>query len=129
MRHFLCLQALGSAGAAAIFYFGLIPYYIDDLYIMPVIAGLTVIASISIVTPRLRGFHMFIIDKSVLTMLGMLGTFTGMAIALSKLDGSINTEALSGLWVAISTTIAGIVAHLWLILSVWVNNNMDKWHG
>lgn len=129
MRHFLCLQAFGATAIGAMVYFHLVPYYIDELYIMPLIAGLTLISAISIVTPKLRGFHEFIIGKSVLTMLGMLGTFAGMAIALSRMDGSMNIEALSGLWIAISTTIAGTVSHMWLIFSVWVNDNMDKWHG
>ena len=53
----------------------------------------------------------------VLPALGLLGTFIGFAMAVNSLTGPATDMAALGLNTALNTTIAGIIASVWLQLN------------
>ena len=109
-----CLALLGTA---SIFGWPQHLYAADVTKLTLAVAGLVLIASF--VGPHWRRW---LCDQGVPLLLGLMGTMIGFWIALEGAISGGQEMKLEGLGTALSTTICGLVAHFYLILSTRIGD-------
>lgn len=63
-----------------------------------------------------RAWLTWMCDQGVAPLLGLLGTVIGFMMALGGLSSDAYAANMAGVETALTTTVAGVVVHLWLLL-------------
>lgn len=92
----------------------LVPYIAADR--TGIILAVAAVAVLATALARWRRkFMVWVIDQQVCPTLGLLGTVLGFTLALSGVAGDVSADKLAGVHMALNTTGAGLLAHLWLL--------------
>lgn len=78
------------------------------------VAGLGIVGTV--MARRRRAWLVWLCEWQVTTLLGLLGTVLGIWQAMQGLDGTPGPEELAGAFTALTTTAAGLIVHLWLMV-------------
>ena len=94
----------------------------DTTHITYVIAGLTA----ALGTTYRTKWTPWTVKHGVLLMFGLLGTVVGFMMALSGVTAGVDLTKMTGVTTALTTTIVGIVCHLYLLVLVRVQKMDDR---
>jgi len=102
----------GGGALAALHISGvLLPFIESDA--TRIVPALITIAALCTIWARPRDW---VVDQQICPTLGLLGTVLGFMVALAGIEGDITADKLGGVTTALTTTAAGIIAHIWLLV-------------
>lgn len=124
VTRYLLLQLVALALVAAAVYLGWPQglFAADATYLTVAIAVLGVVGGILPLWPAGREWLRWVVDHGVPVSLGLLGTVLGMWAAVDGMVAGNEAAKLAGAGSALTTTIAGVVVQLYLLLLERVTN-------